>query len=160
MKEIVISPSLELLVKITLIMANIAIVAGIIIALLQYNEATKFNESQIKSAELFEKRKNGIEAVNKVYNNEFISSLAKLKGNKNLKNNEMINAWNLVFNTYFSIATVYNNNIADKEIIKRSIKQEIIEFVDLPAFKDSLKNYAENEIIKMVNNINSNSEEL
>lgn len=160
MKKIVISASLELWVKITLIMANIAIVSGIVIALLQYTEATNFNKEQIKSAELFEKRKNAIEAVNKVYNNDFIYSLAILKGNKTLKGNDMIKALNLVFNTYYVIAIVYNNNIADNQIIKKSIKQEVVEFVDSPIFMNSSISEAKNEIKKMVISINNNKEEL
>lgn len=151
MKNIVISPFLELLAKITLIIANIAMVLGIFIALVQYMNAKEFNENQIKSAELYEKRKNAIDAVNKVYNSEFINNLAKLKGNKNLKNNEITNAFNLVFNTYSVIAIVYNNNIADNQIIKKSIEKEVVEFVNLPFFKNSLTEQEKNEIIMMVN---------
>lgn len=154
MANIVINPFLEFLAKVTLIIANIAMVAGIWIALAQYKNAKESNESQIKSAELYEKRKNAIDAVNKVYNSEFINNLAKLKGNRNLKNNEMINAFNLVFNTYSAIAIVYNNNIADNQIIKKSIEQEVVKFVDIPFFKNSLTDQEKNEIIIMVNSIN------
>ena len=156
MTKIEVSPFLEYLAKITLISANIAMIIGIWIALAQYKNAKQFNESQIKTSELYEKRKNAIDAVNKVYNSEFLNNLAKLKGNKNLNNNEMINAFNLVLNTYSAIAIVYNNNIADNQIIQKSIEQEVVKFVDLNFFKDSLTDQEKSEIMLMVNSFNKN----
>jgi len=161
-KEIRISASLELWVKITLIMANCAIFLGIGFAVIQYlhavsqfSQAERFNTEQRERAITFEKTKNAIDAVNKVYNSEFINSLAKLKGTNTLKNNEVINALNLVFNTYSEIAIVYNNNIADNKIITGSIKKEVVKFVNLPIFINSYTDEEKSEINKMVNNINN-----
>jgi len=158
---------LEKLVKKTTVWANIFIClqfVGIVFAIIAFLITQKYNRDQMESAEKYEKRKNAIEAVNKVYNNEFLSSFSKLKAwneernkrNNDFMNNEDINAWNLVFSTYYAIAIVYNNKIADTLIIKESIKKGISDFVDFPEFKDSTMSQAEKEIVKMNNSIKEN----
>jgi len=154
-KEIRISPSLELWVKRTLVMANVAIFLGIIFAVVQYFQAEGISNDQKETAENLEKRKNAIEVVNKVYNSEFINSYAKLKGNKTLNNIEMTNASNLVFNTYYAVAIVYNNDIADNKIIRESIMQGILEYVDFPVYKNKRESAAKKGIDQMVNSFNN-----
>ncbi len=131
-------------------------VLGIYIALNQYYINKDFNEAQIKSSELYEKRKNSTEILNKVFNSEFINSFAILKGSNGLiDNNEKKKAKNLVFITYHAIAIVYNNNIADNQIIKKSIRNEILEFVNFTFFTNMPDSTAKSEIIKMANDINN-----
>ena len=156
LKDLIISPSLEFMVKITLILGNSAIFLGIGFATIQYfhsvnqyNQTERFNNAQI----VFEKTKNTFEVINKVNDSEFLNSLAKIKKTKSLNNNDIINSLNLVFNTYSLIAIVYNNNIADNKIIARSIKQELISFVKLPLFIKTYTDEDKSEIIQMVNNI-------
>lgn len=154
MTSTTIRPSLKLWVKRTSVVANLAIVAGIIIGICQYREFKNNNKEQFNSADRFEKRKNAIEAINKIYNSEFINSLAMLKGNPDLRNNDMTRALNLVFNTYSVIAIVYNNNIADNKIIKESIEQEVGTFVGLNFYKESFTEEEKRALEKMVDCIN------
>ncbi|MBA4320678.1 MAG: hypothetical protein C0412_19975 [Flavobacterium sp.] len=145
---------IDILLKKTQIWANIVIClqfAGILIAFFGLYEAHKYNTDQIERAEKYERRKNAIEAVNKVFNSEFINNLSKLDEKSSLNKNETVNALNLVFNTYSIIAIVYNNEIADNKIIQEAVQKEVVKFIALPIFRDSFSDEAKKEIIDMVN---------
>ena len=153
-----INSKLERWVKRTWIIANIVIivqVAGVAYAVLQYNSSRAFNAIQVKNAEQYEKTKNSIEAVNKIYNSDFLNNFVKLNKYSTLNNKETRNAFNIVLNTYYMIAVVYNNHIADSLIISQSIKPGVTTFVKYPIYRDtfdiSVKS-AKDEINRMINN--------
>jgi hypothetical protein len=70
------------------IFANVAIILGIIVSLSQYIHITNFNSKQAISSENLEKRKNAIEAIDKIYNNDFLKKYAIVISCDSLINNE------------------------------------------------------------------------
>ncbi|MHB1687901.1 MAG: hypothetical protein ACYCVH_11055 [Ignavibacteriaceae bacterium] len=132
---------------------------GVWYAAQSYTEAEKFNNVQIINAKKFEKRKNAIDLLNKVYNSEFLNSFSILKRDINATHlsREDVNAWNLVFSTYYLIAVAYNSKIADSLIIEKSVKQGIKDFVNLEIYRnDTTIVSAKNEIDSMLTSMNSN----
>ena len=125
----------HILVNTTLIVANLAIFFGIVYAKLNYDHSKEVSAKQFANAELYEKRKNAIEAINKIYNSDFLDGFAKLKQTKNIDKKEISNAFNLVFNTYYFISVIYKSDIADNEIIKESIKRGLASFVTYDIYK-------------------------
>lgn len=161
-------PKLELMVKRTQILANIFVclqIILIIIALIQYDEAKKFNRNQIESnqkneliATTNELSKNAIEAINKIYNNEFLSSFAKLDKNSTFTDEETRNAFIIVLNNYYFVAVVYNSGIANNKLIEESIKNGILKFTSYKLYKnikDENLESAKKAIAKMTSNFNS-----
>jgi len=134
---------LSLLVRITLVFANIAIFLGIVVAI--------FNYYQMKH---MEERKNAIDAVNRFYNSDFLKSTAIIKSNIDHDSNEYIGANNLVFNTYYIISIIYQNNIADNEIIQKAIKNELEDFTKTEEFNKEPEGVEKQSILLMLSNIN------
>jgi hypothetical protein len=161
-------PKLELMVKRTQILANIFVclqIILIIIALIQYNEAKKFNRNQIESnqkneliATSNELSKNAIEAINKIYNNEFLSSFAKLDNNSTLTE-ETRDDFIIVLNNYYIVAVVYNSGIANNKLIEESIKNGILQFTSYKIYTNINNENLESAKIaidKMISNFNPN----
>jgi hypothetical protein len=160
---------LELMLKRTQILANIFIclqIILIIIALIQYNEAKKFNRHQIESnqkneliATTNELSKNAIEAINKIYNNEFLSCFAKLDKNSTLTDEATRHNFIIVLNNYYFVAVVYNSGIANNKLIEESIKNGILKFTSFKIYgniKDENLISAKKAIDKMTSTFNSN----
>lgn len=158
-------PKLEIIVKKTQILANIFICLQIVligIALFQYFEAKKFNKNQIEISTKSESTKNAIEAINKIYNSEFLNSFAKLDKNSVL-NDKTRNDFIIILNNYYIVAVVYNSGIADTNLIGESIKNGIIAFTNYPIYKSSIDKNIESAkvaIDTMIKSINNNKNEL
>ncbi|MFA5432550.1 MAG: hypothetical protein WC319_06710 [Candidatus Paceibacterota bacterium] len=163
-------PKLELMVKRTQILANIFVcmqIILIIIALIQYNEAKKFNKHQIERdqkneliASANELSKNAIEAINKIYNKEFLSSFSKLDRNSTLTDERTRDAFIFVLNNYYIVAVVYNSGIANNDLIEESIKIGILQFTSYKVYtsnKDEKLESAKIAIDKMISNFNPNT---
>jgi len=99
-------------------LANVAVLIGIGFALIQLIQSDKS-----------EKRRLAIEAVNQTRSSEFLNAYANLKtayrdgqvkGAPSLRNDI-----NFVMNVYDHIALLYNNNLADRCIIKGSIHSAV-----------------------------------
>ena len=74
------------------ISANIATILGILVSVTYYLYITDFNREQ-------EKRKNAIEAIGKIYNNEFLNKYAIIFDSEVRSKDEQINAFYYVLNT-------------------------------------------------------------
>jgi hypothetical protein len=97
-----------------------------------------------------EKKKYAIEAINKVYNRDFLNCYNKLNLTDSTienMNEEKI----FVINTYYVIAVIYNNGIADKNIIKYAIKYGVDTVSKALFYKDTTLFFARLEIDKMKN---------
>lgn len=140
-------PKLELLLKRTQVWANVFIcfqIVLIIIALFQYCDAKDYNRNQIESAkknELIAKEnelsKNAIEAINRIYNTEFLNNFAKLDKKSTLINEETRNAFLIVLNNYYIVSVIYNSGIANNNLIEESIKSGIKTFTGYPIYDSS-----------------------
>jgi len=136
---------LEKAEKIFSIISSFCIIGGIIIALIQYNLSASS-----------EKRERAIETINRTYNSEFLKSLTNLKGCEKIDNDGLNNDMNLVFNTYYIISIIYNNNIADNTIINKAIMSGVIDFIGLDVYRDKKGwDLEKAEIEKMTDNTNS-----
>lgn len=147
----------EIWYKKTTIWANIVIciqLIGVGVAISEYIAYSENNKVQIERNEKSEKTKNAIEAVNKLYNPEFLKSTALIKTNFKKNSIEFIDASNYILNTYYIVSIVYNNGIADNFIIGKALKNELNIYVD------SILNIGETDsltlksIIDMKNDIN------
>jgi hypothetical protein len=145
-KDKIIEITLPWAVRLTMLVANIAVVLGIIFAAVQYSYSKENN-----------RRLFAIDAVNRFYNNEFLKSTAILNTpNIDLTSVEYIDASNCIFNTYYLIAIVYNKEIADNEIIGKAIKFELNRYVKTDSFKKKANKDVCNEILIMSNSITFN----
>lgn len=162
-------PKLELLLKRTQVWANVFIclqIMLIIIALFQYKDAKDYNRNQIESAkknEFIAKEnelsKNAIEAINKIYNIEFLTSFAKLDKKSDLTIEETRKAFIIVLNNYYIVSVVYNSGIANNNLIEESIKSGIKTFTGYPIYdsiKDENLKSAKKTIEEMINKFNKN----
>jgi len=134
------------------ISANIFTFIGVLVAVIYYLYTTDFNREQ-------EKRKNAIEAIGKIYSNDFINKYSTIIALKRLEFNDQIEAFNLVFNSYYVVSVIYNNNIGDKEIITKAIEHGIKEFTLSTVYqntKDDLDKNSIVEIDKMIQSFGNN----
>lgn len=137
----VIQITLPWAVRLTIIMANIAVVIGIIFAIFQYNLIKKNNDR------LF-----AIDALNRFYNMEFYRSTSIIHTEEYDKNSlAYIDASNYLFNTYFLIAVVYENEIADNDLIGSAIKYELERYVDTKSFE----NQPNKDVCKLIESMES-----
>jgi len=133
------------------ISANIATILGILVSVTYYLYITDFNREQ-------EKRKNAIEAIGKIYNNEFLNKYAIIFDSEVRSKDEQINAFYYVLNTYYIISIIYNNNIGDRLIITKAIEQGIQAFTSSLVYKQEKHNIENtckecvDEIDKMIKN--------
>jgi hypothetical protein len=122
---------------ITTIFANIAVIAGIIFAIIQIDQSTRS-----------ERRRVAIEAVKEVRTNDFLKAYARLKTAyiaKNTKDNSLItDDLNYVMNVYDNIAVLYIYNIADRCIIKNSIYPAVEEVYAMLTFFSYPEEYKKN----------------
>ncbi|GEM_PF-3578649 len=122
---------LEKWFKRTQIAANIFICLQIIlvgIAFCSYLDSKDSNKKQIDIATNSECTKNAIEAINRIFNNEFLNSFAKLHKNSSLIDEETRNAFNIVLNQYYIVAVIYKSEMADNNLIEESIRDGIKTF--------------------------------
>lgn len=144
--------------KIVSLCANIAVIFGIIIALTQYLQTEKFNKEQKIDNQITEKKRYAVEALDEVYNQDFLNGYSILIDIDSIANISQINAFNLVFNSYYKIAIVYNKEICDTSIINNSIKTSLTEFTKSSVFQNTKPCFEKFEIEKMLNHINKSNE--
>lgn len=146
----------DILYKKTTIWANIVIciqLLGLAIALGMYIAFSNNNKEQTQRNERNEKTKNAIEAVNRVYNIDFLRSTSLVK-TKHIKDTiKFIDATNHILNTYYVISIVYNSGIADNMIIGCAIKNELSIYVDSILKKDETDSLTLKSIIDMNDDI-------
>jgi hypothetical protein len=124
--------------------ANIAIIGGLIYSYKQYNQIESNNKIQ-----------NSIDAVNRVNNIKFIESLTLLVTiDTDTTANEYIDAKNYVLSTYYVVAIIYNSNIANNEIIGKALKFDLDNYVESNTFQSVKNNEVRSAIKEMSNNIN------
>ncbi|MCK9236244.1 MAG: hypothetical protein M0P09_08035, partial [Acholeplasmataceae bacterium] len=129
------------------IFANIAVILGIGFAASQYS-AIKENNYRIFA----------IDALNRFYNKEFYQSTAIVHTKEFDRNSiEYIDASNYLFNTYYLIAVVYENKIADNELISNGIKYELKRYVCTESFKNQPNKDVSALIKSMNSSINKNN---
>ena len=121
------SKKFQIAANIATILAMIVAVFGIYFSVNQYIEINAFNKTQMRTSETREKRKNAIEAIDKIYNREFLDKLAAIYDDR-LEDDERFKAFNLVFNTYYIVSVIFNDTIGDRSIIAKSIEYGIKEF--------------------------------
>ena len=136
--------TLPLMVRITLIAANIFVIFGIFFAALEYREIKDNN-----------KRLLAIDAVNRFYNTDFFKSTAVYHSETDKSSNKYIDASNNLFSTYYYIAIVYEKNIADNEIISEAIKYELQRYVKDTSFLNREHKAIRDKILEMNKSINS-----
>lgn len=147
---------LEKAYKRTGIVANIIIIIqvfSVIIALYSFYNTNNFNKRQIIVAESSEKTKNAIEAINKIYNTEFLRNYDKIDSTSTIKDEETRISYYHVLNTYYILSVVYNSKIADSLMMYKAIKDGIMAFAQYDIYIDSSqKNLmpAKEEINKML----------
>lgn len=125
--------------KIIVLIANVAIIASVVYAIIQY-EANK-DHSKISFT---------LETINKFYNKEFYQSTALITSKEaDTATVEYIDASNLVFNSYYLISILYFENIGDNEIITRAIKNDLKIYIESKSFKWQMNQQVKDEIIKM-----------
>ena len=121
---------MERLVK---VVANLVVIAGIIIGILQLYQA--------KSSE---KRQNTINAVSQTRSNDFLKAHARLKVAQKSKYNQtevsMVDDMNYVLNTYDNIALLYINDLIDRCMIKDASYNAVVETLTI---SESMKYPAE-----------------
>lgn len=126
------------------LIANIAIIGGLIYSYMQYNQIESNNKIQ-----------NSIDAVNRVNNIKFIESLTLLVTiDTDTTANEYIDAKNYVLSTYYVVAIIYNSNIANNEIIGKALKFDLDNYIESNTFQSVKNNEVRNAIKEMSNNIN------
>lgn len=100
--------------KLISILANIAVICGIIFVLIQITQANEF-----------EKRRIAIDAVSKTRSNDFLKAFARFKtacSSQEVKDHTIfIDDLNFIINVYDNIAILYINDLADRAIIKANI---------------------------------------
>jgi len=143
------------------ILSEIAIFLGIFITLGTYY-------LQKKASENLEKRKYAIEAIDKIYNSEFLEKYRLVLMYNDLddkieKEVVVISAdtkivnFNFVLNTCYIVSLIYNDNIGDKSIISKSLEQNITNFAKCTVYKDTKRKSDKNTIVeieKMIQSIN------
>lgn len=128
-------------VRLTIVMANIAVIIGIIFAICQYN-LIKNNNDRIFA----------IDALNRFYNMEFYRSTSIIHTVEYDTNSiAYIDASNYLFNTYFLIAVVYENEIADNNLIGSAIKYELERYLDTKSFE----NQPNKDVCKLIESMES-----
>lgn len=121
---------------ITTIIANLAVLIGIIFALIQIVQSKHIERTRI-----------AIEAVNKVRSNDFLKAYKRLKiaYSKNTEEDPaIIDDLNYVMNIYDNIAVLYIFNIADRNIIKNSIYPATEEIAAMSNFFSYPREYKKN----------------
>jgi hypothetical protein len=123
----VIMKNLELIEKFSVILGTFAVIGALIIAKSEFDLSKK---TELKST--------AIEALKEVRNIDFINSSIRLKKfiiEKKIIDSNSIdifnNDLNRVLNVYDNIAILYNNNLADKCIIKSNIYDAVSEILNL-----------------------------
>ena len=119
---------MEKMIKWAPIFSNILVVTGIFITYLTYKYTTNLNREQ-------EKRKYTIEAIYKIYNEDFIKKFAIVSECDFGKKDTLDEAFNVVFNTYHILSVMYNYEIGDTLIINKAIKSGIYEFTSKDVYK-------------------------
>lgn len=114
------------------IAANIAVFIGIGFSVYQYTKTTNFNKNN-------EKRKNAIAAIDKIYNDDFLVKYDEIVNDRLEDDQQIGKAFDLVFNTYYIVSVMYNDGIADKSIITKTIEKGIILFTSKTIYKDKEK---------------------
>lgn len=134
--------------KIMSILASLAVILGVVIALRQLRQTDTIEQQRSVQSEIAEKRRLAIEAVSQTRSVEFLRAYRRLKvayttqhleptkGESSEAREEkwaLTDSLNYVMNVYDSIAIMYNNNLADRCIIKENIysgSNEIATFCD------------------------------
>ena len=115
------------------VVADIVVIAGIIIGVLQLYQA-------ISS----EKRQNTINAVAQTRSNDFLQSYARLKtahkSNYNQTEDSVVDDLNYIMNTYDNIALLYISDVIDRCMIKNASYNAVEETLTL---SESMKYPAE-----------------
>jgi len=128
-------------INITLVMANLAIAFGIAGMVGDYIFALNMESDRAERELMLDKRKYAVEAIARIYNSTFYVSTATINTKENIKESrEFIDASNYVFNSYYNLSVIYNNNIADNKIIGESIKFILNKFINSELFKKGIKN--------------------
>jgi hypothetical protein len=149
------SQTLEIFFKIINSIANFAVIIGLIIAYYEY-KSTDEREREM------EQRRYAVEAMSDFSSFQFLKSLSILSIEDTITipiTTDFIDAANYVFNSYYHLSVIYNNNLADNSIIAESMKIKLQAFVDSDLFKNGFPKYdwdsiSTESIKKMVDNIN------
>lgn len=131
--------------KLISILANVAVICGIIFALVQITQANKS-----------EKRRISIDAVSQTRSNDFLKAYARLKTaytSQEVKDHtSLIDDLNFVINVYDNIAILYINDLADKSIIKANIyptAKELSSILDAMSYPKEYKKNIETLLVLM-----------
>jgi hypothetical protein len=133
------------------ILANIAVISGIIFAF-----------AQIMQSNNFEKRRISIEAVSQTRSNDFLKAYTRLitayRSKKVEDQTSLIDDLNYVMNVYDTIAILYISELADKCIIKDTVypdTKELSPILDVMSYPneyrkhfDALLGFMEKEVCK------------
>jgi len=134
--------------RITMVLANFAIVSSVFYAAWQYETAKKHNKL------LFT-----IDTINRFYNKDFFKSTSlihTLHYQSDTNTEEFIDAANYVFNNYYLISIVFHENIANNDIIEKAVKNELEIYLKSNSFKRQKNKYVRSEIIRMHEIMNQN----
>lgn len=119
------------------ILANTAVIAGIIFAFFQIIQTNQA-----------EKRRIAIEAIRQVRTNEFLKANDELKtayATRHIGDEQtLLDNLNYVMNVYDNIAIMYINNLADRCVVKNSIYSGAKEFAPVLGFLKSPERYRNN----------------
>ena len=113
----------KMIERVISILANIAVISGIIFAAIQITQSNKS-----------EKRRIAIEAVSPTRSNDFLKAYARLKTAISIDSidvedqTSLIDDLNYVMNVYDNIAIMYISDLADRCIIKNAVYSAIREF--------------------------------
>lgn len=149
------SKILETFFKIINTIANIAVIIGLIIAYYEYKSTDKREREM-------EQRRYAVEAMSNFSSFQFLKSLSILSIEDTISNpisTDFIDAANYVFNSYYHLSVIYNNNLADTSIIAESMKMKLQAFVDSDLYNNGFPTYkwdsiSTESIKRMVDNIN------
>lgn len=127
------------------ILANFAVVLGVVFAVYQFNELRKF-----------EKKSNAIKVIERTREPEFLRSFQVIS--QNMRNgekdrNRVLEDLNQIANTYDYIAVLYFSENVDKELIMHSTEEAVLSLSDIFDYyeypSNRLKNF--NKLKKEIN---------
>lgn len=110
------------------ILSSITVIAGLVVALMQYTQSKKIANKQY-----------AMEIVNKTNEKEFLTACSRFY---NYKDYHEVNYEDFIFilNTYYSISILYNNNYIDTAVVNKSmIGNDIEKLLKHPYYRNMLK---------------------